>query len=221
MGTRLTTPEKSQPQTPYPLFAEMVKQVGLPVSPNEDSNESWQLNRYVKQALTHSFLPKNYDTQQGVCVYVNCLLQQVKNLSQDENADYQESCLRWLRSQSANGRCYDTRNRHEVLVRNVPSYYRNQASRWYTNQFWAHCEVEPQKANGDFEKELFCLSRSLKPQFKKVDVVCDRLYEDYDATKLKDALRWKHWSTTEEDQKVSSVIEQLVKGELKLRPFVE
>jgi hypothetical protein len=192
-----------------PHFEQLVRNIDLPIDPKEYSQETHVLNRQVKQAKEYGFFPLNYSTHRSVCVHIMSLLKK-SDLSMDEKADYAEATLKFLRRQSG-WHAEITDKTLVVKPRNVSTELRQKATKWYTIQFLDVCEVKEAPkmcySHLNLEYELFCLNRSLRPEYKETDIVCNRIKESFNTEELQREFAFYDWKDKNDKQNAKSFIQ--------------
>ena len=77
--------------------------------------------------------------------------------------------------------------------------------------------MESYEKSNHLEEELFCISRSFTKKYKETDLVCNRIYQNYETTKLHDFVR----SVNVNKQKMHRVVDKIGNGILTLKPLYQ
>jgi len=185
-------------------YAEMINQIDWPSKVPKPRLEAKILNNYVKETISSSL---DLSTQRIWCWNMSS---QLGNISQEKKAEYLETSLKWL---AKNKKIIDQQDKFKV----AREAYDDEKIHWYSNQFWKHCDMEPYQRSRDLEAELFCLSRSLTKKYKETDLVCNRVYQDYNKTRLHDIVRLMNVNK----DKLHGVVDKIGNKVLPLKPLYQ
>jgi len=190
-----------------PEYYVMAKQIDLPVNTESHGYSATNVNSFVKKAIYSSL---DLYTQGFFCSNLGYELG-YGSMSQDKKAEYQETSLKWL---AKNKEIMGIDQDKFKVAREV---YDDEKVNWYSNQFWKHCDMDPYEKSNHLEEELFCLSRSFSKKYKETDLVCNRVYQDYEMTRLHNVVR----SINVNKHKMHGVVDNIGNGILTLKPLYQ